>query len=91
MFLNCAEVLRNDNNFLQYLILNLAMAESFQAQDFKHLVFPAEMLIDYVRVYQRRGIKNGVGCNPPNYPTTDYINRLVSVPVMMLSRIKTTA
>ncbi|KJA24050.1 glycoside hydrolase family 16 protein [Hypholoma sublateritium FD-334 SS-4] len=57
-----------------YLILNLAMAESFQAPDFKHLVFPAQMFIDYVRVYQRRGIKDGVGCNPPNRPTTDYIN-----------------
>ncbi|KAF8194222.1 beta-glucan synthesis-associated protein [Pholiota molesta] len=58
-----------------YLILNLGMAIDFQPPDFKHLVFPAEMLVDYVRVYQRRGIKNGVGCNPPNYPTTDYINK----------------
>ncbi|KAF9481170.1 beta-glucan synthesis-associated [Pholiota conissans] len=58
-----------------YLILNLAMADNFQPPDFKHLVFPAEMFVDYVRVYQRRGIKNGVGCNPPNYPTTDYINK----------------
>lgn len=37
------------------------------------MVFPAEMLIDYVRVYQRDGETN-IGCNPPDYPTTDYIN-----------------
>ncbi len=51
------------------------MADSFQNPDFKHLVFPAQMFIDYVRVYQRRGIKDGVGCNPSNRPTTDYINK----------------
>ena len=36
------------------------------------------MYIDYVRVYQRSDVKNGVGCNPPSHPTTDYINRYVS-------------
>lgn len=36
--------------------------------------FPAVMLIDYVRVYQRKGHTN-VGCNPKDYPTTDYINK----------------
>jgi hypothetical protein len=36
--------------------------------------FPAEMLIDYVRVYQRKGSVN-IGCDPPDYPTLDYINR----------------
>lgn len=35
--------------------------------------FPALMQIDYVRVYQRSGQTN-LGCNPPNYPTADYIN-----------------
>lgn len=51
------------------------MAFDFQPPDYKHLVFPAEMLVDYVRVYQRQGLKNGVGCNPPNRPTADYINK----------------
>lgn len=37
------------------------------------MVFPAEMLVDYVRVYQRDGETN-VGCDPPDYPTSDYIN-----------------
>lgn len=36
--------------------------------------FPAEMLVDYVRVYQRKGSEN-VGCSPKDYPTEDYINR----------------
>jgi beta-glucan synthesis-associated protein KRE6 len=36
--------------------------------------FPAVMLVDYVRVYQRKDSVN-VGCDPPNYPTADYINR----------------
>lgn len=35
--------------------------------------FPAEMLVDYVRVYQRKGETN-IGCSPPGYPTADYIN-----------------
>ncbi|KAA1469787.1 glycoside hydrolase family 16 protein [Dentipellis sp. KUC8613] len=57
-----------------YVILNFGMAPSFQHQDFKHLQFPSQMFIDYVRVYQDPDVDNGVGCNPPNYPTTDYIN-----------------
>lgn len=36
--------------------------------------FPAEMLIDYVRVYQRKGQTN-IGCDPKGFPTMDYINR----------------
>jgi beta-glucanase (GH16 family) len=57
------------------MIFNLGISPSFQAQDFKHMVFPAEMFIDYVRVYQRPGVEDGLTCNPPNYPTADYINR----------------
>lgn len=38
------------------------------------MTFPAEMLIDYVRVYQRKGYEN-IGCDPQDYPTMDYINR----------------
>ncbi|KAG0704274.1 glycoside hydrolase family 16 protein [Suillus ampliporus] len=57
-----------------YVILNLGLSPSFQEQDFMHLQFPSEMYIDYVRVYQREGIKNGVTCDPPNRPTATYIN-----------------
>lgn len=63
------------NVLIQYLIFNLGMAHDFQAQDFKHMTFPASMYVDYVRVYQRQGIKNGVTCDPPNRPTADYINK----------------
>jgi len=50
---------------------------SFQEQDFMHLQFPSEMRVDYVRVYQREGIQNGVTCDPPNRPTATYINKYV--------------
>lgn len=37
------------------------------------MVFPAEMLVDYVRVYQRDDETN-VGCDPKDYPTSTYIS-----------------
>ncbi|KAI0061632.1 glycoside hydrolase family 16 protein [Artomyces pyxidatus] len=58
-----------------YIILNFGMAPSFQHQDFEHLVFPSEMLIDYVRVYQREDVSQGVGCDPSSRPTADYITK----------------
>ncbi|KAJ7645569.1 glycoside hydrolase family 16 protein [Mycena polygramma] len=57
-----------------YIILNLGMSPGFQHQDFLHMEFPNQMLIDYVRVYQRDGVSDGATCNPKNYPTADYIN-----------------
>ena len=57
---------------VQSIVLNLAVSESFQTVDLTAMTFPAEFLIDYVRVYQRKGQTN-VGCNPPRFPTTDYI------------------
>ncbi|KAJ6508227.1 glycoside hydrolase family 16 protein [Mycena sanguinolenta] len=57
-----------------YMIFNLGISPSFQGQDYAHMVFPAEMFIDYVRVYQLPGVKNGMTCDPPNYPTANYIN-----------------
>ena len=57
------------------MIINLGMAPSFQQQDFKHMQFPAQMLVDYVRVYQREGLRDGVTCSPPNRPTADYIDK----------------
>ncbi|KAJ7437784.1 beta-glucan synthesis-associated [Mycena galericulata] len=55
------------------IILNLGISHNWQTINLDSMVFPAEMLIDYVRVYQRDGETN-IGCNPPDYPTTDYIN-----------------
>jgi hypothetical protein len=34
---------------------------------------PGEMFVDYVRVWQRAG-KLNVGCDPPDYPTREYID-----------------
>lgn len=61
---------------------SVAMADhsciaSFQTQDWMHLQFPAKMYVDYVRVYQRPDISDGATCDPPNYPTADYISRYV--------------
>jgi hypothetical protein len=52
---------------------------SFQKQDFAHLQFPAQMRIDYVRVYQKNGLENAIGCDPPNRPTVTYINKYASL------------
>ncbi|KAJ7288522.1 glycoside hydrolase family 16 protein [Mycena rebaudengoi] len=56
-----------------YIILNLGMSPSFQAQDFERMTFPNQMLVDYVRVYQREDVSEGLTCNPSRHPTTDYI------------------
>ncbi|PPQ73668.1 hypothetical protein CVT26_010760 [Gymnopilus dilepis] len=55
------------------IILNLGISQSWQNINLASMIFPAEMKIDYVRVYQRKGHTN-TGCNPKDYPTTDYIN-----------------
>lgn len=34
------------------------------------------MLVDYIRVYQRKGETN-VGCDPKDFPTAAYINTYV--------------
>lgn len=59
----------------QYIIMNLGLSPGFQRQDWKHLQFPVSMYVDYVRVYQRSDVTNGVGCDPAKYPTADYINK----------------
>ncbi|KAJ6619541.1 glycoside hydrolase family 16 protein [Mycena sp. CBHHK59/15] len=57
-----------------YIVLNLGMSTSFQAQDFMHMTFPNKMYVDYVRVYQREDVTEGTTCNPSKYPTSNYIN-----------------
>lgn len=49
------------------------MIANWQTINLASMIFPAEFLIDYVRVYQRKGHTN-VGCSPKDYPTEDYIN-----------------
>jgi len=36
--------------------------------------WPADMFVDYVRVWQKKGETN-VGCNPPDFPTKTYIEK----------------
>jgi beta-glucanase (GH16 family) len=55
------------------IIINLGMSPNWQTIDLSTMTFPSEMLVDYVRVYQRAGQTN-IGCDPPDYPTADYIN-----------------
>ncbi|TFK73610.1 glycoside hydrolase family 16 protein [Pluteus cervinus] len=58
-----------------YLIFNLGLSPSFQKQDWKHLQFPSKMYIDYVRIYQKEGIRDGLTCDPSSRPTSDYISK----------------
>ncbi|ODN74370.1 hypothetical protein L202_06781 [Cryptococcus amylolentus CBS 6039] len=53
------------------MIINFGMSNNFQAVDFAHLVTPAEMLVDYVRVWQRSD--GYMGCDPSDRPTASYI------------------
>ncbi|PPQ64628.1 hypothetical protein CVT24_008365 [Panaeolus cyanescens] len=57
-----------------YIIVNLGMSRNFGTVDFEHLTFPNRMRVDYIRVYQDIRHVN-VGCNPPDFPTADYIER----------------
>ncbi|KAJ7594701.1 beta-glucan synthesis-associated [Mycena floridula] len=55
------------------IILNLGLSNNWQALDLPTMTFPTEMLVDYVRVYQKDGHTN-VGCDPPDFPTKSYID-----------------
>ncbi|KAH9996454.1 glycoside hydrolase family 16 protein [Russula vinacea] len=57
-----------------YIIANLGMSPNFGRIDFAHLTFPTTMRIDYIRVYQRADQIN-IGCDPPDFPTSSYINQ----------------
>lgn len=59
-----------------YIIINFGMSKNFAEVDLDNLPFPATMLVDYIRVYQRKGEKN-IGCDPKDFPTQDYINTYV--------------
>lgn len=60
----------------KYIIVNLGMSKNFGNIDFDHLVFPTQMRVDYIRVYQDVNAIN-IGCNPEDFPTEDYINQFV--------------
>jgi hypothetical protein len=59
--------------FVVVVVVLIVCVANWQTIDLTTMMFPAEMLVDYVRVYQRKGSTN-VGCNPKAYPTADYIN-----------------
>lgn len=54
------------------IVMNFGISNSWAYIDWASILFPITMRIDYVRVYQPPDQIN-VGCNPPDYPTTDYI------------------
>lgn len=56
------------------LILNLGISESWTWIDWEHMVFPAVMRVDYVRLYQKEG-EEMVTCDPPGFETTAYIKK----------------
>ena len=45
------------------MIANLGMSSNFGFVDLEHIVFPAIMRIDWIRVYQRPDEVN-IGCSP---------------------------
>lgn len=55
-----------------YIIFNLGMSQDFGEVDIENLPFPAYMMIDYIRVYQRAG-NVSLGCSPPGFPTEQWI------------------
>jgi hypothetical protein len=52
------------------------MSDGFQAVNFANLQWPAEVRVDYIRVYQVEGEEN-IGCDPKDFPTADYIDKSV--------------
>ncbi|CAD6888887.1 unnamed protein product [Tilletia caries] len=58
------------------VIMNLAMAGGFQPTRFtgpNAMTFPAQFLIDYVRIYQLDGGDDKITCDPVDHPTSEYI------------------
>jgi len=57
-----------------YIIMNLGISRNFAQIQFDQLVFPSQMKVDYVRIYQSPGNRR-VGCDPSDHPTAAYINK----------------
>lgn len=54
------------------IILNLGISNNWAYIDWQMIYFPVTMSIDYVRIYQPNNSVS-VTCDPPDYPTYDYI------------------
>ncbi|KAF7362900.1 GH16 domain-containing protein [Mycena venus] len=59
-----------------YILANLGISTGFGFVDFEHIVFPSTMRLDWVRVYQHPD-KINIGCDPPERPTSAYINTYI--------------
>ena len=58
------------------VIINFGMSSGFAALNLTGLepLMPATMRVDYLRIYQDED-KEMVTCDPPGYPTTEYIKQ----------------
>ncbi|KAJ7805406.1 glycoside hydrolase family 16 protein [Mycena olivaceomarginata] len=59
-----------------YILANLGISKAFGYVDVENLSFPATMRIDWVRVYQHPD-KINIGCDPPERPTSAYIDTYI--------------
>ncbi|KAJ6600808.1 beta-glucan synthesis-associated [Mycena sp. CBHHK59/15] len=59
-----------------YILANLGMSTNFGFVDVEHITFPTTLRMDYVRVYQYPDSIN-IGCDPPDFPTSAYINTYI--------------
>ncbi|EGV62414.1 beta-glucan synthesis-associated [Yamadazyma tenuis ATCC 10573] len=55
------------------IVMNFGLSNNWAYINWPSLIFPSELRIDYVRVYQPSDQKS-VTCEPDDYPTQDYIN-----------------
>ena len=69
---------------MQYIIANLGMSDRLTWID-PELSFPVHMDIDWIRGYQAPGHYN-VGCDPPDFPTQEYIARCARVVLFASAR-----
>ncbi|KAG8807456.1 hypothetical protein FRC18_005555, partial [Serendipita sp. 400] len=58
-----------------YVLINLGLSDGFSPID-ADLTYPAEMHVDYIRVYQPKDAIN-YGCDPAGFPTSNYINQYI--------------
>ena len=52
--------------------MTTSATENWQTIKLSTMEFPAEMLVEYVRMYQHKGQTN-IGCDPPGFPVANYI------------------
>ena len=58
--------------------MTTSATENWQTIELSTMAFPAEILVEYVRVYQHKGQTN-IGCDPPSFPTARIILICIAV------------